>query len=117
MAASDWPELAGLARKIEREEAYHRLHADMWVDRLAGGEERAAAGRRRSRRCGRTRSACSTARCASGSASGSTGEAAVVRPWPASRRPSTHAATHTGELAPLWEEMTMVRRSIPGAQW
>ena len=27
-------------------------------------------------------------------------------------------ATHTDELAPLWEEMTMVRRSAPaGAQW
>jgi len=26
--------------------------------------------------------------------------------------------THTDELAPLWEEMTMVRRSAPaGAQW
>jgi 1,2-phenylacetyl-CoA epoxidase catalytic subunit len=24
---------------------------------------------------------------------------------------------HTPELAPLWEEMTMVRRSVPGAQW
>ena len=26
--------------------------------------------------------------------------------------------THTDELVPLWEEMTMVRRSAPaGAQW
>jgi 1,2-phenylacetyl-CoA epoxidase catalytic subunit len=26
--------------------------------------------------------------------------------------------THTADLAPLWEEMTMVRRSAPaGAQW
>jgi 1,2-phenylacetyl-CoA epoxidase catalytic subunit len=26
--------------------------------------------------------------------------------------------THTGELGPLWEEMTVVRRSAPaGAQW
>jgi 1,2-phenylacetyl-CoA epoxidase catalytic subunit len=24
---------------------------------------------------------------------------------------------HTEELRPLWEEMTMVRRSIPGAAW
>jgi 1,2-phenylacetyl-CoA epoxidase catalytic subunit len=24
---------------------------------------------------------------------------------------------HTDELAPLWDEMTMVRRSVPGAQW
>jgi hypothetical protein len=25
--------------------------------------------------------------------------------------------THTAELEPLWDEMTMVRRSVPGAQW
>ena len=24
---------------------------------------------------------------------------------------------HTGELRELWEEMTSVRRSAPGAQW
>jgi hypothetical protein len=24
---------------------------------------------------------------------------------------------HTPELAELWDEMTSVRRSIPGAQW
>jgi ring-1,2-phenylacetyl-CoA epoxidase subunit PaaC len=28
------PELAGLAAKIDREEAYHRIHAQMWFDRL-----------------------------------------------------------------------------------
>src|SRR6266540_3545452 len=31
---SDDAELAGLAAKIDREEAYHRLHAQMWYDRL-----------------------------------------------------------------------------------
>jgi ring-1,2-phenylacetyl-CoA epoxidase subunit PaaC len=31
---SDDPEIAGLAAKIDREEAYHRLHAQMWFDRL-----------------------------------------------------------------------------------
>ena len=31
---SDDPELAGLAAKIDREEAYHRMHAQMWFDRL-----------------------------------------------------------------------------------
>ena len=39
-------ELAGVAAKIEREEVYHRLHAEMWLERLAG-EERYIAGRRR----------------------------------------------------------------------
>src|SRR6266498_2454232 len=33
---SDDPELAGLAAKIDREEAYHRMHAQMWFDRLQG---------------------------------------------------------------------------------
>ena len=28
--------VAGLAAKINREEAYHRMHADMWRDRLSG---------------------------------------------------------------------------------
>ena len=31
---SDDPEVAGLAAKIDREEAYHRMHAQMWFDRL-----------------------------------------------------------------------------------
>jgi ring-1,2-phenylacetyl-CoA epoxidase subunit PaaC len=30
------PEIAGLAAKIDREEAYHRMHAQMWFERLAG---------------------------------------------------------------------------------
>jgi ring-1,2-phenylacetyl-CoA epoxidase subunit PaaC len=31
---SDNEEIAGLAAKIDREEAYHRMHAQMWFDRL-----------------------------------------------------------------------------------
>jgi ring-1,2-phenylacetyl-CoA epoxidase subunit PaaC len=31
---SDEAEIAGLAAKIDREEAYHRMHAQMWFDRL-----------------------------------------------------------------------------------
>src|SRR6266516_2902115 len=33
---SDDPEVAGLAAKIDREEAYHRMHAQMWFERLEG---------------------------------------------------------------------------------
>jgi ring-1,2-phenylacetyl-CoA epoxidase subunit PaaC len=40
---SDDPELAGLAAKIDREEAYHRMHAQMWFDRLADEPRLAAA--------------------------------------------------------------------------
>ena len=34
LKASDDPEVAGLAEKIDREEAYHRMHAQMWFERL-----------------------------------------------------------------------------------
>ena len=34
LKSSDNAELAGLAAKIDREEAYHRMHAQMWHDRL-----------------------------------------------------------------------------------
>ena len=36
LKASGDPDVAGLAAKIDREEAYHRMHAQMWADRLAG---------------------------------------------------------------------------------
>jgi ring-1,2-phenylacetyl-CoA epoxidase subunit PaaC len=34
LAGSDDAEIAGLAAKIDREEAYHRMHAQMWHERL-----------------------------------------------------------------------------------
>src|SRR5437870_12212546 len=37
---SDHPEVAGLAAKIDREEAYHRLHPQMWSDRPNGEARR-----------------------------------------------------------------------------
>jgi ring-1,2-phenylacetyl-CoA epoxidase subunit PaaC len=36
LRASDDAEIAGLAAKIDREEVYHRLHAEMWLERLKG---------------------------------------------------------------------------------
>jgi len=103
---SDWPELAGLAAKMDREEAYHRMHAQMWADRLRDSAERERF------------------------------ETAVEELWPAAlglvegeqrdrlcelvgREPveAVERDEHTDELAPLWEEMTMVRRSVPGATW
>jgi ring-1,2-phenylacetyl-CoA epoxidase subunit PaaC len=93
-----------LAAKIDREEAYHRMHAEMWRDRLRD-EPRFAA--------------------------------AVDELWPyalgvlpaeqrteLARRvglPEVDAVErgrHTDDFAPLHDEMTMVRRSMPvGAQW
>src|ERR671916_1698666 len=39
LKASDDAEVAGLAAKIDREEAYHRIHAEMWIDRLLATDE------------------------------------------------------------------------------
>jgi ring-1,2-phenylacetyl-CoA epoxidase subunit PaaC len=96
--------VAGLAAKIDREEAYHRMHAVMWHDRLRD-EPRF--------------------------------QAAVEELWPyalgvlpaelrgelaqrvgLAEVDAIERGTHTDELAPLLEEMTVVRRSAPaGAQW
>ena len=100
---SDDADLAGLAAKIDREETYHRLHAEMWAARLRD-EPRF--------------------------------RAAVEELWPYALgvlepelRPelarrvgldvvdAQERGTHTAELAELWDEMTEVRRSVPGAQW
>jgi ring-1,2-phenylacetyl-CoA epoxidase subunit PaaC len=102
---SDDPQLAGLAAKIDREEVYHRMHAELWASRLRD-EPRF--------------------------------DVAVAELWPyalgilepdqrdelgrrVGRRvesAQTHErGAHTPELEPLWEEMTEVRRSAPGAQW
>jgi ring-1,2-phenylacetyl-CoA epoxidase subunit PaaC len=114
LKGSDDSELAGLAAKMDREETYHRIHAQMWVDRLLASED------------GRARL-----------------EEAVGELWPYALgvldddgRPQLRERAearlghelpdavpiergqHEPELAELWEEMTMVRRSAPvGARW
>ena len=80
LKASDDSDVAGLAAKIDREEAYHRLHAQMWQHRVAG-EPRFA-------------------------------EALDEL------RPLLDERGEPGEeFSALWEEMTMVRRSVAGATW
>jgi len=114
LKASDDPEIAGIAAKMDREEVYHRMHAEMWIDRLLSTDD------------GRSRL-----------------NEAVDELWPCAlgvldddlrpelrRRaeerlglglPEVEAVprgVHQAELAELWEEMTMVRRSAPpGSQW
>jgi ring-1,2-phenylacetyl-CoA epoxidase subunit PaaC len=41
LVSSSWTELANLATKIRREEVYHRLHLDAWLERLAGAGQEA----------------------------------------------------------------------------
>ena len=106
LKSSDDEEVAGLAAKIDREEVYHRMHAEMWLGRL-GGEPRV--------------------------------REALVELWPQALgilgdelRPllcervaalelpdlePVERGEHSGELGELWEKMTVVRRSVPGATW
>ena len=104
LRASDDPELAGIAAKIEREEVYHRLHAEMWLERLRGEERYTAA-------------VDELWPYALGVLT------PELRPALAERlgREQVDAVERSApgpEFAELWEEMTMVRRSAPvGAQW
>ena len=103
------PAVAGLAAKIDREEAYHRMHAEMWHDRLRDEP--------------RFRKAVEELwPYAVGMLPEELRTELTVRTGlvlPSNRLLQGHErGTHTDELAPLWDEMTMVRRSAPaGAQW
>ncbi len=104
---SDDAELAGLAAKIDREEVYHRLHAELWAARLRDEPRFTAAVEvlwpfalgmlepdlrpELVRRLGLA-------------ASNSLSEA-------------QERGSHTAELPELLSQMTEVRRSEPGAQW
>jgi ring-1,2-phenylacetyl-CoA epoxidase subunit PaaC len=96
-------ELAGLAAKIDREETYHRMHAEMWAERLRDEP--------------RFRSAVEELwPYALGVLE------PELRPELAQRVGLEVAAArergeHTEDLVELWDEMTEVRRSEPGAQW
>jgi 1,2-phenylacetyl-CoA epoxidase catalytic subunit len=82
LKASGDEEVAGLAAKIDREEAYHRMHAQMWHERLAEEPRYLEA-------------------------------LEELRPVADADWRDEHAP----EFAELWEEMTMVRRSVAGATW
>jgi ring-1,2-phenylacetyl-CoA epoxidase subunit PaaC len=97
------PDLAGLAEKIDREETYHRMHADMWEERL--------------REESRFREAVNELwPYALGILADSQRELLCERVGLSPVEPIERGA-HTDELRTLWEEMTMVRRSVPGATW
>jgi ring-1,2-phenylacetyl-CoA epoxidase subunit PaaC len=103
------PTVAGLAAKINREEAYHRMHAEMWHERLRETQQfRAAVEELWPYAVGLL-------------PEGQRDELAarVSLPLPGdSLLLGKERGAHTDELAELWDEMTMVRRSAPaGAQW
>ena len=102
---SEDEEVAGLAAKMDREEVYHRLHAQMWADRL----------REEPRFVSAVEELWPYALCVLPE---------EQRPVLSERvglsgsEPLSHErGDHSDELLELWEEMTMVRRSIPGATW
>jgi len=113
LRASADAEAAGLAAKIEREEAYHRMHAEMWVERLLAAEE----GR------GRLEEAVRELwPYALGVLDGALRDeyAALVAerlPFPLPEGDPVERGTHSEELAELLEEMTMVRRLAPAGHW
>jgi ring-1,2-phenylacetyl-CoA epoxidase subunit PaaC len=97
------PELP-LAAKIDREEAYHRMHAEMWHERLRDTPQFRAA-------------VDDLWPYALGVLPPGQRDALAAR---AGREQveAIERGTPTEELAELWDEMTMVRRSAPaGAQW
>ncbi len=106
LKASDDRPVAGLAAKMDREEAYHRLHAQMWEERLRNEPQ--------------FQSALDEL------------WPAAVAVLPEELRPrlaehfkreipadlSDHErGRHLDEWPALWEEMTEVRRSVPEAAW
>jgi ring-1,2-phenylacetyl-CoA epoxidase subunit PaaC len=102
---SDDAELAGLAAKIDREEVYHRMHAELWASRLRDEPRFTAAVE-------------DLWPYALGVlAPGQRDELARRTGLRANLAQAHERGAHTPELQTLWEEMTEVRRSVPGAQW
>jgi ring-1,2-phenylacetyl-CoA epoxidase subunit PaaC len=94
-----------LAAKIDREETYHRMHAEMWHERLRDAPQfREAVEELWPYALGML-------------PSGEQRDALVSRVGLAQVE-AVERGTHTDGLAEIWDEMTMVRRSAPaGAQW
>ncbi|HLX20686.1 MAG TPA: Phenylacetic acid catabolic protein [Gaiellaceae bacterium] len=93
-----------LAAKINREEAYHRMHAEMWHDRLRDEQ--------RFREAVQELWPYALGVVESDQRAELSARVGLDEVAPVER------GAHTDELAELWEEMTMVRRSAPaGAQW
>jgi ring-1,2-phenylacetyl-CoA epoxidase subunit PaaC len=103
LRASDDAELSGLAAKIDREEVYHRMHAEMWAARLRDEP--------------RFRDAVNELWPYALGVLEPGQRAELARRVGLDVVDAHERGEHTAELAELWDEMTEVRRSIPGAQW
>jgi ring-1,2-phenylacetyl-CoA epoxidase subunit PaaC len=104
LMGDDDAQTASLAAKINREEAYHRMHAEMWHERL--------------REEPRFTSAVSDLWPYALGMLPQERRAELAHRVGLDEVDAVERGTHTDELAELWNEMTMVRRSAPaGAQW
>jgi ring-1,2-phenylacetyl-CoA epoxidase subunit PaaC len=103
LRASDDAELAGLAAKIDREEVYHRLHAELWAARLRDEP--------------RFRDAVAELWPYALGVLEPAQRAELARRVGLDVVDAHERGTHMPEFAELWNEMTEVRRSVPGASW
>jgi ring-1,2-phenylacetyl-CoA epoxidase subunit PaaC len=103
LKASPDEAVAGLAAKIDREEAYHRMHAQMWRERLRDEE-----------RFGMALEELWP--CALGVLEPEQREALAER-FELGDLDAVERGAHDESWPALWEEMTEVRRSVPGAAW
>src|SRR5436853_4604708 len=100
---SDNPDVAGLAAKMDREEQYHRLHARMWEERLRDEP--------------RFRDAIHELWPLALGVLPPEQRATLAQRVGLDEVEAVERGEHSGELRERWEEMTIVRRSVPGATW
>jgi ring-1,2-phenylacetyl-CoA epoxidase subunit PaaC len=112
LSRSDDAEVAGVARKIQREERYHLAHAEMWLERLLGDAE----GRRRLEGAVTRLWGAALGLLEPELRPALEAEAARRFPFPLRGAAVERASVPTGFEA-LWEEMTAVRRLVPHGQW
>ncbi len=107
-------DVAGLAAKIEREEAYHLMHAEMWIDRLAASDD----GRAHLTSALEALWPYALALLGGEQLDRFRDRALARLPFfePPDADPVPRGA-HAGEWPALWDEMTMVRRTAPGGSW
>jgi ring-1,2-phenylacetyl-CoA epoxidase subunit PaaC len=100
--------VAGLAAKIDREELYHRLHAEMWADRLRDEPRYREAIEELWPYAVAILEPGLRLRLAEQFKRDLPGDAVLQ---------GLQRGNHVEEWPALWEEMTMVRRSVAGATW
>ena len=108
LSESDDDGVAGLAAKIEREETYHRIHAQMWADRLAGEPRFVAAVDRLWPAAVALLDEDLRLQLAEHAGRDLPDNAELI---------GLERGAQSDELTELWDEMTSVRRSVPWATW